>query len=169
MSIDKFRPKASDASIQFEMSVLDIDPKAYVLALAILRLCFEGESDISVLLVLAGEKQLKYFSCHIDPLLTVSQSLQLIVEDTYHGQTEEDQSISTSVLILDKDGSNTDYASLQFNVSIVSSSYQFEQCRLTFIVVLVYSFAYLINRPEQHGEVQISRGHSFRDESATDG
>ncbi|KAJ5905709.1 enniatin synthetase [Penicillium subrubescens] len=92
-----------------------MDPKAYVLALAIVRSCFEGESDISVLLVLAGEKQLKHFNCHLDPLLTVSQSLQLIVEGPYHGQAEDDQFISTSVLILDADGSDIDYASLQLN------------------------------------------------------
>jgi hypothetical protein len=123
MSLETFRPKAFDASIQFEMPVLNMDPKAYVLALAILRSCFEGESDISVLLVSTGEKQLKHFSCHIDPLLTVSQSVQLIVEGHYHGQAEKDQFISTSVLILDRDGSDLDYASLELKVSNVGTPY----------------------------------------------
>lgn len=123
MSLDTSRLKALDTSIQFKMPVLSMDAKAYALALAILRSCFEGESDISVLLVLAGEKQPKHFSCHIDPLLTVSQSLQLIVEAPYHRQAEEDQFIGTSVLILDTDGSDIDYTSLQLNVSIVSIPY----------------------------------------------
>jgi hypothetical protein len=119
MNLDNFRPKAFGASIQLEMPVLNMDPKAHVLALAILRSCFEGESEISILLVLAGGKQLKHFSCHIDPLLTVSQSLRLVVEGPYHGQAEEDQFISTSVLILDTDGSDVDFSSLQLKVSAV--------------------------------------------------